>query len=357
MHNKTMTRATALVLGLVVSATMLAACGGTKTASENTASQTTASQSTATQTTASQTTAKGVCDGGKHYTIGFSHPVSEVTTIKALKKIVASYAAQKGGCIKVLLDSTTASNLQTQRSTIESWVTQGIGSVVIFPVDPTAFVNLQKQAQAKGMKWLSYAGHIKGEDGSVGFDSDQSGTLIANDVTAWIKKHYPNGDVSAVVTTLKPLPFLAGRWTKPQAALKALNVPIVSMKDCADQTCGLQIAQDALREHPNLRVFIGLNDDAALGAQKAFVNAGISAHDVYINGEDGGPEGLANLQNPGKGAFRVTAAIDIRQLGHDIVDNSIAAITGQGEAHNVAPTYLVKTGDNEKLAKLAEQYK
>jgi len=87
-------------------------------------------------------------------------------------------------------------------------------------------------------------------------------------------------------------------------------------------------------------VLIGLNDDAALGAQKAFENAGLSADDVYISGSDGGPEALENLKDPGKGAFRVTAALDILSLGHDIVDNSIAAITGEGEPDSVTPARL-----------------
>lgn len=295
-------------------------------------------------------------DCEKTYTIAFSHPVSEAAGPKALKKFVSDYAKEEG-CIKVLLDNTTANNLESQRATVEGWVTQGVDSILIFPVDPAAFTNLQKQAQDKGIKWLTYAITIDGEDGGVGFDSDQAGTMIGDDMTAWIKERYPDGDISAAVTTLKPLPTLTGRWTKPEAALKALDIPIVSMQDCADQTCGLQIAEDALRENPNLRVFIGLNDDAALGAQKAFENAGISADDVYISGSDGGPEALENIMDPGKGAFRVTAALDIEGLGHDIVDNSIAAITGKGEAKTETPAVLVKTGDDEQIDELLAKFK
>lgn len=56
-------------------------------------------------------------------------------------------------------------------------------------------MNLQKQAQDKGTKWLTYASPMDGADGSVGFDSDQAGTIIADDATAWIYEQYPDGGI------------------------------------------------------------------------------------------------------------------------------------------------------------------
>lgn len=290
----------------------------------------------------------------KNYTIGFSHPVGEAAAPKAIKRMAADYAKEKG-CITFLLDNTTASNLESQRATVEGWITQKVDAILLFPVDPAAFKNLESQAQAQGIKWLTYASPMDGQDGGVGFDSEQAGTLIADDMSAWVAKRYPDGDISAAVTTLKALTTITGRWEKPQAALKELGVPVVSTQDCADQTCGLQIAEDALRENPDLRVFIGLNDDAALGAQKAFENAGLSADDVYISGSDGAPEALENIKSPGKGAFRTTAALEVQSLAQDVVNVSLAAITGEGETSTLTPAVLAKTGDDATIDKLLAQ--
>lgn len=293
------------------------------------------------------------CD--KTYTLAFSHPVSEAAGAKAVKRGVEEYAKEKG-CIKVLLDNTTAFNLETQRAAVEGWVTQQVDAILLWPVDPNAFANLAEQAQGQGTKWLTYVAKMDGEDGSVGFDGVQSGNLITADLKAWIDKHYPDGKgFSAAVTTLTALPTIKGRWEQPLAALDELEVPVVSQQDCAAQDCGLQIAEDALRENPDLRVFIGLNDDVALGAQKAFENAGLSADEVYISGTDGTPEGLSNIKEPGDGAFRVTAAIDLQSLSRDIVDNSLAAITGDGNTNSLTPSILVKTRDDAKIDELLAQ--
>lgn len=289
----------------------------------------------------------------KTYTIGFSHPVSEADSVKALKRF-AQQRADQVGCVKLLLDNTTANNLQSQVSTVTSWVTQGVDAIVLWPVDPNAFTSLEERAHQKGIKWLTYSSHMDGQDGSVGFDNALSGQQIADNVTAWVKKNYPNGGVSAAVTTLTALPQLADRWKKPLAALKELGIPVVSQQDCADQTCGLKVAQDTLREHPDLRIFIGLNDDAGVGALKAFENSKLNPRSVYIAGQDGTSAALDAIK--GGGYYKASAAIQLDKLGYSIVDNALAAITGKGNADSVTPTLLATATNTSNLNKALEMY-
>lgn len=287
------------------------------------------------------------------YTIGFSHPVGEAESVKAVKKF-AQRRADEVGCVDLLLDNTTANNLESQRSTIESWVTQDVDAIVLWPVDASAFTGLQDQAQEKGIKWLTYSSHMDGQDGSVGFDNDLSGQLIADDLTAWVEKNYPDGGVSAAVTTLTALPQVNGRWEKPLAALKKLGIPVVSEQDCADQTCGLQVAEDTLREHDDLRIFVGITDDAGVGALKAFDDSSLDPESVYIAGQDGMSQALAAIGDGGY--YKASAAILLDELGFSIIDNSIAAITGDGETDSVTPSSLASLADKANLAKLSELY-
>lgn len=289
----------------------------------------------------------------KTYTIGFSHPVGESQFAIALKKKVAA-AGEKNGCVKVLLDNTQQSNLESQRSTLESWVTRRVDAIVVLPVEATALDGLRKQAQKKGIKWLTYAGATPGADGSVGFDNVQSGDLVAKDALNWVKQRYPDGKVSAAVTTLTPLKGFAGRWDEPLKQFKAANLPVVSQQDCATQACGLQIAEDSLRQHPNLRVFIGINDDAALGALRAFKNAGIKPEDAYIAGQDGTVEGLQAVKQGG--AYRASAAILLDDLARSIIDNSLAAITGKGSTNYETPVELGTLRNPQRLDALIAQY-
>ncbi|WP_413733895.1 sugar ABC transporter substrate-binding protein [Sodalis sp. RH21] len=290
----------------------------------------------------------------KTYTIGFSHPVGESQFAIALKKKVQA-AGVKNGCVKVLLDNTHQSNLESQRATLESWVTRRVDAIVVLPVEATALDGLRIQAQKKGMKWLTYAGATPGSDGSVGFDNAQSGDLVAKDALAWVKGRYPQGNITAAVTTLTPLKGFAGRWDQPLKQFKAAGLPVVSQQDCATQACGMQIAEDALRQHPNLRVFIGINDDAALGALRAFKNAGIKPDDVYIAGQDGTVEGLEAVKQGG--AYRASAAILLDDLSQSIIDNSLAAITGKGRTNYETAVELGTLRNPTRLDALIAQYK
>jgi ABC-type sugar transport system substrate-binding protein len=248
----------------------------------------------------------------KTYTIGYSHPVSEAKAVQAVAKY-AQKRADEVGCVKLLIDATTNLNLQTQRAAVENWILQRVDAIVVRPVDPTAFVQLQHEAQAKGIKWLTYTKPMKGQDGSVGWDTNKAGKLIADDVTTWAKEHLPKGGASAAVTELSIESSLAGQWESPKAALKQLGIPVVLAQDCADQECGLAMAENALREHPDLRIFIaGSTDDPGVGAAKAFKNAGIDPTKVYIGGMDGSEQALVDIK---KGTYyKATAAIRLDLL-------------------------------------------
>lgn len=295
--------------------------------------------------------AEAACE--KTYTIGFSHPVGESEFAAALRKKVVKYAGENG-CVTALIDNTQQSNLESQRATLESWVTRKIDAIVVLPVDAPALNGLRKKAQAQGTKWLTYAGKTEGVDGSVGFDNIQSGDLVAKDALAWMTAKYPEGGITAAVTTLTPLVGFAGRWDQPLEQFEKAGLKVVSKQDCADQSCGLQITEDALRQHPDLRVFIGINDDAAIGALRAFTNAKISPDEIYIAGQDGTREGLQAVKEGG--AYRSSAAILLDDLAKSIIDNSLAAITGNGQTDYETAVELGLASRPERLDALIAQY-
>jgi ABC-type sugar transport system substrate-binding protein len=299
-----------------------------------------------------ETTLSSTCK--RSYTVGFSHPVGQAQFVIALKKKLLA-AARENGCVKVLVDNTQNNNLESQRAAVESWVTQRVDAIVVLPVDQNALDGLRKKAQDQGTKWLIYGAGTKTSDGSVGFDNVKSGDSVAKDALAWVHAKYPDGGVTAAVTTLKPLPAFSGRSDQPLEQFGKAGLKVVSQQDCASQACGLQIAEDALRQHPDLRVFIGFNDDAALGASRAFANAKINPDDVYIAGQDGTLEALDAVKSGG--AYRASAAILLDDLAHSIVTNSIAAADGKGRIDHESAVELGTRNDPGRLDTLIAQYK
>ncbi len=291
-------------------------------------------------------------DCEENYTIGFSHPSGQAAFVKALKSTVERLGSTEN-CVEVLLDNTQGESLENQRATLESWVAQQIDAIVVLPVDDASAESLKTQAQAQGTKWLTYAGPTEGSDGSVGFDNDASGTMLAEDAIAWAEETHPDGDITAAVTK-SPLVGFKGRFEIPHQLLPEAGIEVVSYQECLDQACGLQIAEATLLEHPDLRVFIGLNDDAALGALRAFTNAGIDSDEVYIAGQDGNIEGLEAVKDGG--AYRASAAILLEDLAQSIIDTSIAAITGEGETDSESAVELAKVDDKARLDELIAQF-
>lgn len=292
----------------------------------------------------------------KTYTIGFSHPFGESVYATALRKKVQAVGVANG-CVKILIDTTRAANLETQRATLESWVTQKVDAIVVLPSDPTALENLRKSAQAKGIKWLTYANKNPAADGSVGFDSKVSGELAAKDALAWVAKNYPGSGIKTItaeVTTSTTLPGFAGRYEEPKALFAAAGLNIVSYQDCLEQACGFQITETALRANPNLRVVLGQNDDAGLGALKAFKNSGIAPEKVYISGQDGTLEGLTTVRDGGM--YRASIAIPIDKLAESIVNNALSAIQGTGHANDITPTVIATHNDLPGIDKLISAF-
>jgi ABC-type sugar transport system substrate-binding protein len=293
-------------------------------------------------------------DCEEEYTIGFSHPAGDAAAVKVIKESAVA-RGEMVGCVNVLLDSTVGMNLETQRSTLESWVTQKVDAIVVFPVDPAALENLRERAQAQGTKWLTYVASNPKEDGGVGFDNLTAGEDMATYLQEWIAEKHPDGDITAAVTTATALPGMQPRVLPSIDMLTATGIKIVSQQDCIAQDCGLQLAEDALRANPNLRIFIGLNDDAAIGALRAFQNANVNLNEVFIAGFDGSEEALVALQD-GSG-YTASSAIPLIELAATIVDNALAAITGLGDAFVQTPTFLVTPGETVIIAELLAPYK
>jgi ABC-type sugar transport system substrate-binding protein len=358
---KTREKARTLALAaLVASATLLTACSAPGQASPSGSGQTSPSASAAARTGTGtppipgSESAKDLC-AGKKYTVGFSHPSSEALAVQ----VVEQYAAKRGtdlGCVQVLIDATTNLNLETQRAAIESWILQGVDAIVVRPVDPNALSRLQKDAQAKNIKWLTYTNHMEGQNGSVGWSTDNAGHLMADDLSAWLKKNYPNGGISSAVVAVSAQPTLSGQWDFPKKSLTEAGIPVVLAADCWTQECGLNLTETALKEHPDLRVFIaGSTDDAGIGAAKAFKNAGIDPSKVYIGGMDGSQQALQEIQLGSY--YKTTAAIKLDLLGYSIVDAAIHAIKEDGLSDMVTPNELATLAKPAGLQGLIDVYK
>ncbi len=292
------------------------------------------------------------CATGSTFKIAYSHSVSEAAIVKQVRHF-ADVRAKELGCVTVLHDNTQANNLEQQINAVQGWITLGVDAIVVTPIDEAALKPFQKQAQAAGIKWLTYLGVMADSDGYVGFDHAQSGQIVGNAAVAWVKEHKVEHP-KALITTLTGLPSLSPRWTEVERIFKENGIEVVAKQDSADQTTGLTVAETVLKQHPDLSVIIGLNDDAAVGAYRAVTIAGIDPEKIFIAGQDGSNEGLLAV-NEGK-AYKASAAILINDLGANVVDEAVNAVAGTGPAFAYTPTVLASKADQKLLDKLISNY-
>lgn len=295
---------------------------------------------------------KKACESGKTFKIAYSHSVSEAAIVKQVRHFADKRAGELG-CVTVMHDNTQANNLEQQINAVQGWITLGVDAIVVTPIDEAALKPFQKQAQAQNIKWLTYLGTMEGSDGFVGFDHAQSGQIIGKAAVDWVKANNVEKP-KALVTTLTGLPSIAPRWTEVEKLFAEAGIEIVAKQDSADQASGLTITETVLKQHPDLDIVIGLNDDAAVGANRAVTIAGIDPAKFFVGGQDGSFEGLSAV-NEGK-AYKASAAILINDLGANVVDLALNAVTGIGPSFAYTPTVLASKADQAQLDMLIANY-
>jgi ABC-type sugar transport system substrate-binding protein len=254
--------------------------------------------------------------------IGLSHPSSEVPAVATIEGLARKYARRMGW--ELLVDQTQKNNLQSQLATVSSWITQGVPAICILPVEDSALRPVMDRAQAKGLIWTNYGDPQRGSDGGVLFPPTISGRQVGAAVVKWINDNDPTAKV--MIHTLSTLPSVRPRSAIPEQMIRQqTRATIVAEQDAASQADGFRVTQAALQAHPDLSVVVGLNDDGALGAVRAFSTTNKDPAKTFISGNDGSLQGLEAIR---KGPWlKGTAALAVQDLAQGIVDLNIALAT------------------------------
>ncbi len=288
---------------------------------------------------------------GKNYKIAFSHPVSEAPVVTAIRRFSGERAKELG--VTVLHDNTKSGQIESQVATIEAWITEGVDAICVLPLAATALTGLRDKAKEKGILWTTYALPMEGQDGELVWDNKESGRLVGEHCARWITATKP--DSEALILTLRALPGVSGRTDEPIRIIGGLpKAKVVATQDAADPAKGLQVTEDTMQAHPNLNVVIGLNDDGALGAYRAFTNAKKDPKMVYIAGQDGSLEALMKIKEGG--FYKASGALPIRDVGRGVIDLNYGLLTGTGSKTLLIPVILASLDDKAGLDKLIAQW-
>jgi ribose transport system substrate-binding protein len=289
----------------------------------------------------------------KQKMIAISFPnASKAPVVLNLFRIAKQEAKKRG--YKLLINDPGTDQSQ-QVSTLKTWIQQGVSALVVSALDAQVLGQVAKQARAAGIKWVTFAASVPGQDATLGFPHKQSGVILGKAAGKWINEKL-GGTANVLVLSYSPATYAQQRLSGIEAALKATapRATIVATQDAISATDGLSKTATVLQAHPDINVVVAVEDSAAEGAYQAFLNAGHSKTDpkVFIGGIDGTQNALHLIQQTG--IYRATAAFNQLLLGQGLVTLPDRLLHGK-RGNMLTPVQLIEAGSPD-ISKLLSYY-
>jgi ribose transport system substrate-binding protein len=249
---------------------------------------------------------------------GWANGLNENTIIIGMQNAMKDFAAQYG--YEVLLDTGINSDIQPMIQAMQTWITAGVPAITVIPFQPSAFAPLAAQAIDGGLAWISYGQNMEPRNAQIAFPPCDAAVLVADAAVAWINENAP--DAKVLITSSPKIPEVACKWEGAQKAVEEqTDATVVAVQEATNQQQGLQVTEAILQAHPDLRVVIATNDDAAVGASQAFKAAGIDPAEVFIIGYDGLKEALEQIRDGGY--IKADAALNLKRLAENVARTNI----------------------------------
>lgn len=198
-------------------------------------------------------------------------------------------------------------------SAMENWITQGVDAIIVSAVDAKALETYVEQAHEKGIYVIGAIHDLEGADTFVDQDEYRLGYMTGELAGKWIKNNL-EPDAKFAVLGYDGLEHVIIRGDGMEDGLleHAPEAVQVARQDCNGLTdLGMQVAESLLQAHPDLRVFVCVNDACALGVYEAIRASGKELDDFCVVGSDGSKEAFEKIRE--NGIFRGT--IDLNPFG------------------------------------------
>jgi ribose transport system substrate-binding protein len=295
--------------------------------------------------------------GGSSKKIAFAQPDTSAAIYRPLLRGAQQQANALG---YTLLQSHANSQLDRQLSEINDWIAEGIGAIVVLPLDNNAIQPVIHKAHTHGVKFLDYSDNaLPGVDGWIIFDNLQGAKLVGTNAGNWVNQTLGG---KAKVALLTHQVQLTGRERIGGAvsALKAVapNVQIVAQQEAVLSAQALPVVQSMLQAHPDLNVIFCIADDGALGALQAFMQTNPSPQRIakmYIAGWDGSAPAVEKVV--AGTALRSTGALDAVGIGKASIAAAHAAIKGTSGSRVSYPYTLITKDTVAQAQKIIAEYK
>ncbi len=209
-----------------------------------------------------------------------------------------------------------------QINDIDDLVSKKVQVIIVNPVDSDAVTPAIKAAKAEGIKVIAVDRAVNGESVSCQIASDNvMGARLGGE---YMVKLLGNGAKVAELQGVLGASATIDRGEGFHQAANAANFDIVASQSANfNRAEGLNVTENILQAHPDIKGIFAHNDEMALGAAKAVADSG---KDIIIVGFDATDDGLAAVKN---GSMAGTVAQQPGLMGKQAVDVALDLINGK----------------------------
>lgn len=307
-------RSLVLLLVLIMTASLIAGCGGSST-------QAPSNPPEETQPTASEGT-----ETDQKVTIGFSLPTLREERYQRDRDAFIAKAESLGA--EVLVQAAN-NDENVQNSQVENLITQGIDVLVLDPQNADSAAALVDEAHKAGIKVISYDRLIRNADVDLylSFDNERVGEMQGEFITNLV----PKGNYfvfAGAPTDNNATLFKKGAMSYIQPLADKGDIKIVfdqAIRDW-DPNEALKLAENALTaNNNNVQAVLAPNDGTAGGIIQALAAQGLAGK-VPITGQDAE---LAAIKRIVEGTQSMTIFKDVRTLAEKSAEVAVALAQGK----------------------------
>jgi len=258
----------------------------------------------------------------------------------------AKAAADKLGLKAEIFDSQVKADQQI--SAIENFVAKGAKVIVLCVLDPKVIDAAVKEAAAKGVFIVQYAGRESAVNGiSVSIEDADLG-CAAGEIAGDLINTEKSGKATVAILDYPDLPQVVVRADNIEKCLKdkTAGVNIVGRFLGGTTENGLKSMETALQAHPDIDVVASINDAGAYGALTALQAANKDPKTTIIVGIDA--EAKAKDLIKAGGFYRGTVDTSPAKTGEMVINAAIKLLAGATAPKNVRVPVTKITADTLK---------
>lgn len=197
----------------------------------------------------------------------------------------AREAAAELGDVELIYDGPTDGDARKQAEMIENWTVDGVNAICVSPNAPDVIASALKEAQANGVKVLTWDADARPETRSFFVNQATPQAIGEGMVQAMVDDLGPETAGDVVIISSDATSDNQNSWIAAmKLALKKTKLKLATIKYPGENAANaLADSQDVIKKYPNLKGIFGISSVSFPGAAEAVEQAGKSG-EILVTG-------------------------------------------------------------------------